>query len=142
MMIWIWCGVMLVSFLVEVFTVGSLISIWFTLGGLFALFCALLNANIIVQLIVFAIVSGLLILLVRPFATKILKGEIQPTNADRIINQHVRLTKSIKEDSWGELHYNGTNWSAVSYDNSEIEEGTLVTVLAIEGAKVIVKKID
>lgn len=141
MMTWIWCGVMLLALIIEVVTVGNLITIWFSVGGLVALICSLLNASIAIQIIVFAIVSATLILLVRPVASKFLRGEVQATNADRIVNQHVRLTKAIREDSWGELHYGGTTWSAVSYDNKPIDEGVLVTVLAIEGAKVVVKAI-
>ena len=139
MMTWIWCGIMLITLIVEVATVGNLITIWFSVGALVALFTALLNAPIIIQIIVFAVVSATLILLVRPIAENLLRGEVQATNADRIINQHLRLTKAISEDSWGELHFSGTTWSAVSFDNKPIEAGTMVCVLAIEGSKVIVK---
>ena len=142
MMTWIWCGVMLLALIIEVVTVGNLVTIWFSIGGLLALICTLLNASLPVQIIVFAVVSATLIILVRPLATKLLRGEVQATNADRIINQHVRLTKAITESSWGELHFNGTTWSAVSLDGNPINEGVLVTVLAIEGAKVIVKTIN
>lgn len=142
MMIWIWCAIMLTTLVFEIVTVGNLVSIWFTLGAVVALFCALLNAPVVVQIAVFAVISAVLIILIRPMATKLLRGEIQPTNADRIINQHLRLTKEITEESWGEVKFGGTTWSATSYDGKPIVEGVLVTILAIEGSKVIVKRID
>lgn len=141
MMTWIWCGIMLLALIIEVVTVGNLITIWFSVGALIALICSLLNASIAIQIIVFALVSATLIILIRPIANRFLRGDVEATNADRIINQHLRLTKGITEDAWGELRFNGTIWSAVSYDGNPINEGTLVTVLTIEGAKVIVKAI-
>jgi len=139
---WIWCIVMILALVVEVLTAGTLVSIWFTIGGLFALILSTLNALVAVQVIVFGVVSGTCILLLRPIASKILRGDVQATNYDRIINQHAKLTKAISEDSFGELHHSGTTWSAVSYDGKPIAEGTYVTVLAIDGNKVVVKSID
>ncbi len=139
---WVWCIVMILALLVEVATAGTLVSIWFTIGGLFALILSVLNAAVAVQVIVFGVVSGTCILLLRPIASKILRGDVQATNYDRIINQHAKLTKAIEEDACGELHHNGTTWNAVSYDGRPIAEGTYVTVLAIDGNKVVVKSID
>ena len=51
MMVWIWCAVMLIALVIEVVTVGNLVTIWFAVGGFFALLCALLEANYIVQVI-------------------------------------------------------------------------------------------
>lgn len=142
MMTWIWCAVMLLSLIIEFVTVGNLISIWFSIGGFAALLCALLGANQIVQIIVFAVISILCILAFRPIMTNYFRGNIVATNSDRIIGQHVRLSEAITEENWGKLSYNGTQWSAISYNNAPIPSGVMVTVLAIEGAKVVVKAID
>lgn len=142
MMIWIWCAVMLFALIIEVITVGNLISIWFAIGGFAALLCALLNANYLIQIVVFAVISILCIVVFRPIMTNYFRGNTIATNADRIIGQHVRLSEAIEEEKWGKLSYNGTQWSAISYNNSPIPAETMVTVLAIEGAKVVVKAID
>lgn len=142
MMMWIWSGLMLITLLFEVLTAGNLVSIWFTIGAFVALILAILNVHYLIQIIVFAVISGICILLFRPLAYNYLRGNIIATNADRIIGQHVRLTKAILDDHWGEATYNGVTWSCASYNNVGISEGVLVTVLAIEGAKLIVKAID
>ena len=142
MMVWIWCAVMLIALVIEVVTVGNLVTIWFAVGGFFALLCALLEANYIVQVIVFAVLSIVCILLLRPIAANYFRGNITATNADRIVGQHVRLLEAIEEGKWGLVAYNGNTWSAVSYNNKPIAVNTMVTVLAIEGAKVVVKAID
>lgn len=142
MMIWIWCGIMLLSLIIEFLTAGNLISIWFSIGGFAALLCALLGADYLIQIIVFAVISILCIVLFRPIMTNYFRGNIVATNSDRIIGQHVRLSEDITEEKWGKLSYNGTQWSAISYNNAPIPANTMVTILAIEGAKVVVKAID
>lgn len=142
MMVWIWCGIMLLSLVVEFITAGNLVSIWFSIGSFFALLCALMHAHYLIQIIVFAVISLLCILLFRPIMTNYFRGNIVATNADRIIGQHIRLIEAIEENKWGKLSFNGANWSAISYNNLPIPADTMVTVLAIEGAKVVVKAID
>lgn len=142
MMVWIWCGIMLLSLVVEFATAGNLISIWFSFGSFAALLCALLGAHYLIQIIVFAVISIICILLLRPIATNYFRGNIVATNADRIIGQHVRLVEGIEEEKWGKFTHNGVEWRAISYNNAPIPANTMVTVLAIEGAKVVVKAID
>ena len=54
--IYLWLTVGIVSFVVELLTVG-LISIWFVLGALVALLLALLDLHIAIQVVAFAVVS-------------------------------------------------------------------------------------
>jgi len=142
MMVWFWCAVMLIALAIEVVTVGNLITVWFAVGGFFALLCALLNAHYLVQIIVFAVISIVCILLLNRIASNYFRGNITATNADRIVGQHIRLLEAIEENKWGIVSYNGSTWSAISYNNKPIAANTMVTVLAIEGAKVVVKAID
>ena len=48
----------------------------------------------------------------------------------------------IKKNEWGQVKVNNTIWHAVSIDGEEIEEHAMVKVLAIEGAKLLVRRID
>ncbi|HOZ92083.1 MAG TPA: NfeD family protein, partial [Candidatus Syntrophosphaera thermopropionivorans] len=50
------------------------------------------------------------------------------------------VTKAIPQDGKGYVKLGGEEWSAISEDGSPIEENTKVTVLGVEGNKLIVKK--
>ena len=140
MYFWLWMAVFIISLFIELATV-NLVSIWFTVGSLFALMANQLKLDIAYQIVIFIILSIICILLIRPLAANYLRGNIVKTNADRAIGEHVTLLKPISENAWGEVKVNGVLWHARSYDNKPIEQGTKVEVLAIEGAKLVVKRI-
>ena len=140
MYFWLWMAVFIISLVIELATV-NLVSIWFTAGALFALMANQLKLDIAYQIIIFVIISIICILLVRPLAANYLRGNIVKTNADRAIGEHAILLKAIKENSWGEVKVNNVLWHVRSYDNNPIEQGEKVEVLAIEGAKLVVKRI-
>lgn len=138
---WIWIGIAIAGVVVELLTPTALVSIWFTVGALAAALCEMAQLPEMLQVAVCLIVSGLLILIVRPFGVKYLRGKITPTNADRFIDEIAVVTKRIDEQSWGEVKIQGILWSAVSVDHEEIEVGKRVRVVAIEGAKMLVRSI-
>lgn len=141
-MIWVWSIVILVSLLIEIMTVGNLVSIWFCIGAVVALVLALFNVSSIIQILVFSVISIIMILSIRPLATNYFRGNITATNADSLIGRRVTLIKSVTSTSWGETKISGVVWNVVSFDGSAIEEGSLVSILAIEGAKLVVRTID
>lgn len=140
MYFWLWMAVFIISLVIELATV-NLVSIWFTVGSLFALMANQLKLDIAYQIVIFIILSIICILLIRPLAANYLRGNIVKTNADRAVGEHVTLLKAISENTWGEVKVNGVLWHARSYDNKPIEQGARVEVLAIEGAKLVVKRI-
>ena len=139
---WLWVIILVGTLIVEVVTFGNLISVWFSIGALAAYFAYLLGLNFPVQLAVFIVVSILSLLAVRPLAANYFRGNIVATNADRIIGQHTTLVKAIKSNEWGEVNVYGTVWSVAELSNQPLDAGTIVEVVAIEGAKLIVKKVD
>lgn len=140
-MVMIWIGIGIAALILELLTPSALVSIWFAVGALVAWVCALIGLPEIVQIIVCLVVSLLFIVIVRPFAVKYLRGNIVPTNADRLINEQGIVTKRIGEQDWGEVKIRGTLWSAVSVDHVAIEVGEKVRVSAIEGAKLLVREL-
>lgn len=138
----IWIGIGIAALILELLTPTALVSIWFAVGALAAGICALLDLPIFVQIIVCLLVSILFIVIVRPFAVKYLRGNITPTNADRLIGDFGIVTKQIEEDDWGEVRIHGMVWSAVSVGHEVIETGTKVRIAAIEGAKLLVQKLN
>ena len=70
------------------------------------------------------------------------RGNTVPTNADRFIGEIAQVTSLVTKDEWGEVKVNGTMWHAVPVDDDSIEEGAKVKVVAIEGAKLLVKRVS
>ena len=141
MMFWIWLGLAAIAVILELATPTALVSIWFACGALCAWLLSVLHLPDWVQIAVFVIVSLLCMLVVRPIAAKYLRGNIEPTNADRVIGTVATVTRTIDPDRWGEVYAGHTYWSAVVRDHRLIEKGSRVRVLAIEGAKLVVTEV-
>ncbi len=139
---WIWVGILVATLLIEVETAGTLVSIWFSLGALVALIVFWLGGPIPLQVIMFLAVAVVSLLAIRPLASNYFRGNIVPTNQDRIIGAQATLLVPITSTSWGQVKVFGSVWSAQSIDKKSIEAGQLVEVIAIEGAKLIVKAVN
>lgn len=133
-----WLALLILFGVGEAITVG-LTSVWFAVGALGALLCAMAGGNLWLQLGVFLALSGLTMALVRPLAKKFLTPGYSATNADRVIGQEAMVTQTIDNlHGEGQVTIAGQTWTARSHDESVIPEGTLVCVLRIEGVKVFV----
>ena len=139
-MVIVWCVVAVAALLLEIATVGAMTSIWFTVGAVVAVVLALLKVNTVIQVVVFAVVSIVALLTIRPLAANYLRGNVVATNYDSLLGTMVKVTKEISADTWGEVATAGMTWSAVEVNHETVEVGRHVKVLAIEGAKLIVKK--
>lgn len=139
---WLWFGICIASIVLELATVTALVSIWFALGAVIAMGAYFLNFSFSIQILVFFLSSIAFVLIFRPIASKHLRGNTVPTNADRLIGMHSRLLKEIDENTLGEIKVNGIIWNATSANNTNIEKDALVKIIAIEGNKLLVRKID
>ena len=136
MMLWIWLGITIIAAVIELITI-DLVSIWFTIGGIGALIAYALGLSQTIQIVVFVILS-----ISRPLAKKYLKTQTVSTNYDRVIGQHGLVLKRIDADTRGEVKVLSTQWAASSLDNSTLEVGDYCEILAVEGAHLVVKKIN
>ena len=134
----IWLGLSIFFLIVEWMTI-EIISIWFTGASLVAMILALLNVPLEWQIATFCVVSVLLIVFTRPIVARYLKRNESRTNVDTLIGEVATVTKAILPDERGEVKVKGQYWLAVATDNNLIESGKKVSILAIEGAKLIVK---
>ena len=139
MMLWIWLGITIIAAAIELITI-DLVSIWFTIGGIGALIAYALGLSQTIQIVVFVIL--ICIFASRPLAKKYLKTQTVSTNYDRVIGQHGLVLKRIDADTRGEVKVLSTQWSASSLDNSTLEVGDYCEILAVEGAHLVVKKIN
>ena len=136
-MMLIWLIAFLVLLLVEFLTV-DLVSIWFSIGALAALISTFITDSVLIQTVVFVVVSIISLIITRPLIKRFKSAEFEPTNMDRVIGKIAEVTEEIRPNKYGKVIIFGTEWMAAS--ESEIAVGTKVVVEKIDGAKLIVRK--
>ena len=135
----VWLGMFLVLLVLEIISLG-LTTIWFAGGALAAFAAALLGANIIIQAVLFLVISLVLLFVTRPIAVKYFNNNLAKTNVENVIGKTAKVSRQIDNvNSLGEAVLEGETWMARSENNEIIAEGTLVTVVAVEGVKLIVR---
>lgn len=135
-----WLIIFLVLLVIEIFTLG-LTTIWFAIGAIAAFIASLFGAGLIVQIVLFIVISIITLLLTRPLAVKYLGKNTIKTNVEEIIGKTAVVTKTIIDsNSAGEVKLNGEIWMAKSENGERIEEDTAVEIVAVNGVKLIVKK--
>jgi len=138
-MVVFWAVATVAFIVLELVTIG-LTSIWFALGALCALISAVLRAPLWLQIIWFFVISIATLLLTRPLVKKYINGKTLPTNADRVIGTVAMVTERIDNlAGQGVVLADGKSWSARSADGAVVEADTRVTVLEIQGVKLIVE---
>lgn len=137
-----WWFILFVVFLfIELVTV-TLVTIWFAIGAVAAAITTIFTDSIIIQSIVFIVVSIISLLITKPLVKKFKKFDITPTNSDRVIGKVGEVTKTIGTNKYGEVKVFDSIWTAKSKNDKTIKEGEKVKILSIEGVKLIVEKED
>jgi len=138
-MIIIWGAVFILAGIIEASTM-DLTSIWFSGGALISLLIAIIFPDsLVAQFLAFTIVSGIMLIFLRPIFRRYLKKNEVRTNADRLIGKTAICLKSISLDVRGEVKIDGKIWTAIANEDININEK--VEVLAIDGVKLVVKKL-
>ena len=103
---------------------------------------SLLGANFWIQLFVFVIVSTVILLTVRPIATKHFNNQVKKTNIDAIVGRKLIVKTDIDNiKGTGKVDMDGSTWlAASSIDEVVIEKGAEVRVVRVQGAKLIVER--
>lgn len=135
-----WIVALILFLVVEAVTVG-LASIWFAIGSLAALICALVGGPVWLQAVWFVVVSLVTLILTRPLVKKFVNGRTVATNADRNIGRTAVVTERIDNlNGTGSVKLDGVDWTARSADDDRpIAEGAQVIVREIRGVKLIVE---
>ena len=137
-----WLAASIVLFVLEAVTV-SLVTIWFALGALGALFTALLGGELWLQIVVFFAVTIITLIETRPIVKKHFnKNHHQPTNADTLIGKICVVTEDIDNvAATGQATCLGQVWSARSLNGETIKKGSKAKVDSIHGVKLIVEAV-
>lgn len=140
-MTYLWILVIIVSLVVEASTY-SLVALWFIPAAAVTIVLSLFKVSASLQVVVFFVIALLCIIFFRKYLEKALKKKSVPTNADALIGKVGIVTENIDNINFkGQVRVRGQVWTAVSVNGESINEGEEVEVLAIEGVKLICKKI-
>ena len=135
-----WLAALIIFLVAEIITLG-LTSIWFAGGALVSFIASFLGANLVVQIILFFVVSIVLVAVTRPLASKYFNKNRTKTNIDAVVGKRGFVVTEIDNlKGQGEISLAGQVWTARSADNSVIGKDIEVEIVAIEGVKLIVKR--
>ena len=142
--LWIIWLVIFISMLVVEASGPNLVSIWFALGALIALIISFIpGVAWWIELIVFVVVSATALLALRPIFKLLLKRNIFKSNVDSMQGKRGYVTEDITYLVPGAVKLGDVKWSAVPQDkNMTFIKGEVVEVVAINGNKLIVKKVE
>ncbi len=134
-----WLILLCLFLLVEIATLG-LTTIWFAGGALVAFIAAVCGLNVVVQIMIFFVLSIILLVFTRPLAVNYFNKNRVATNTESLIGAEAKVVERINNiDNEGVINLNGLDWTARSVDNQCIEVGTIVRIVKITGVKAIVE---
>ena len=134
----IWLIILAFLIIVEIITLG-LTTIWFAGGALVAFIVSLFYDNLILEIILFIVVSLVLLFFTRPIVKKYFNSTRTKTNYEAVIGREAMVTGTIDNiNNTGWATVDGLEWSARSVNDQIIEKGTKVIVESISGVKLIV----
>ena len=134
--------ILLACFLVvEAITVG-LTTIWFAGGALVAAIASGLGAGILIQWVLFLIVSLALLIFTRPMAVRYMNKGVPKTNVNSLIGERAVVIQKINNlEQTGQVRINDIEWMArTSSDEVTIPEHAIVTIEDVQGVKLIVQE--
>lgn len=136
-----WLVVLVALVIIELLTMG-LTTVWFAGGALVATIAALLHAPLFLQIILFLVVSALLLFFTRPLAVKYFNKDRVRTNAESLVGRQAIVISEIDNlQGIGQVNVGGMEWSArTRVDGVKLPVGTVATVLAINGVKLVVEE--
>ena len=138
----LWLGLMVLFLVIEATTV-TMVSLWFAGGALAALAVAAMDGSFLLQIIAFALVSTVMLALLRPMARKHFTPKLTRTNVDSVIGTEGYVTGDIDNvAATGTVKLGAMEWTARSATGEKISTGTLVKVEKIEGVKAFVTPVE
>ncbi len=139
-MILFWLIAIVALTVIEIASV-QLVSIWFAIASVCAMIAALCGAPLLVQWIVFLVVSIVLLIVSRPIYKKFIKKDMVETNAQLDVGKKAVVIEDIDAKKMtGRVRLNGVDWSAKCSSDEYVPAGTDVIVEKIDGTTLIVKE--
>lgn len=139
----IWLIAAIVLVILEIATAGFGV-ICFAIGAGSAALVAGLGGSFTWQIIVFAVVSLLTFIFLRPVVLRFLerKSKDVKTNADALVGRKGIVSERIDATQHiGRVAIDGDDWKAVSEDGSVIEKGESVEIVKLDSIVLTVKQL-
>lgn len=136
--IWVILAVLFIIF--EMIIPTDFLVFWLGISAGITAICSLFIDNITIQIGIFCILSILLFFCTKKFVQKFTKhDENIKTNSYSLIDKTGIVTTEINPIlGTGQVKVNNEIWSAKTNDNTIIPENTLISILSIDGVKVVV----
>ena len=118
----------------------NLVLLMFAGGALGGMTVALLGGATVLQLLAFILVSGVLLVLVRPIATKQLtdRTPLQLDGVETLVGRTATVTRAV-DASGGRIRMGADEWTARSQHSGEhFAAGATVRILQVDGATAVV----
>ena len=113
-----WIAILIVMLVIEIVTTG-LATIWFCGGAAVALAVSAAGGPLWLQILLFAAVSVILLVVTRPIAMKHLNARTVATNADSLVGEEAVVTEPIDNiSSTGAVQIHGQLWTARATDEA------------------------
>lgn len=135
----LWLAIIIITILVDVFTSIFLFS-GFSIGALVALVLNIFGAEIYIQVIVFAIIGILFILIVSPKIKQSIAKNYKDkfkSSEERLIGREFLAEQDIEKEQLVKLE--GVYWT-LKNEGTLIKKGESFKVIAVKGNKIIIKK--
>lgn len=136
---WIWWVVAALALLALEIVSLDLVFAMVAVGALGGAVAAAFGADLVIQVVVAAVVSVLMLFAVRPVAVRHLRSSPQArTNVDALVGSGARVLQRVDANQ-GMVRIGGEDWSARALKaDQSFEPGTPVTVVRIDGATAVV----
>ena len=144
-MVYVWLAIIAVGLLLEAVEAGTLVTIWFSAGAVIPLIMSCFGIAsawfIILQIIVFGIVTILCLIFLRKIAKKTLfRNNKEKTNMDIYIGKKFKISRIDNEISY--IKINGIEYKVEDDNGDSMKLNDMIVVLKIKGNKIIVDKIE
>jgi len=137
--LWIWFILAAVMFVAEMFTAGFFL-FWFGVGALIAGVLTLLGFGPVIQWTSFIVISGGLLAISRRFADKVTKPQPDGIGANRLVGKSGVVLETIDNvKNTGRVRMEHDEWRAESETDETIAEGAQVTIVRVNGTRLIVR---
>lgn len=129
----IWIIISIVCLILELSS-GDFFILCFAIGAAVAAVIAGCGASLTWQIVTFAVVSALSLLLVRPaLLRKLHKPQRERlSNAEAMLGQEGRVSENIEAGGYGRVAIDGDDWKARSADGSAIDKDVRVRVVKMD----------
>lgn len=101
-----------------------------------------IQGSLWLQILLFGIFSFIVFLFMRKFGKKLLQNHGSETNVYALKGKVGHVSVAIPQEGKGYVKVGGEEWVAISEDSQPIETGSKVSIINIDGNKLIVKKAE